>query len=53
MCIFFGPTPASRSPDEIRPASPVNPVGRILGDPKAFAAVRDGERIHVRLAETE
>ena len=53
LCIFFGPTPASRSPDEIRPASPVNPVGRILGDPKAFAAVRDGERIHVKLAETE
>jgi hypothetical protein len=53
LCIFFGPTPASFSPDEIRPASPVNPVGRILGDPKAFAAVRDGERIRVKLAEIE
>jgi len=52
LCIFFGPTPASRSPDEIRPASPVNPVGRILGDPRAFAAVRDGERIHVKSVET-
>ncbi|NOX45064.1 MAG: DUF3830 family protein [Caldiserica bacterium] len=48
LCIFFGPTPASRNPDEIRPASPVNPVGRVLGDPGAFAAVRDGERIRVK-----
>ena len=52
MCIFFGPTPASRHPGEIRPASPVNPVGRVLGDPKVFAAVRDGERISVQRAET-
>lgn len=51
LCIFFGPTPASRTPDEIRPASPVNPVGQILGDPKAFAAVRDGERILVKRVE--
>ncbi len=53
LCIFFGPTPASFGPDEIRPASPVNPVGKILGDPKSFDAVRDGERIRVKLAETE
>jgi hypothetical protein len=51
LCIFFGPTPASRSPSEVRPASPVNPVGRILGDPKIFAAVREGERILVRKVE--
>jgi len=35
FCIFFGPTPLSRG-DEIRPASPVNVVGRIVGDPKVF-----------------
>ncbi len=51
LCIFFGPTPASRTPDEIRPASPVNPVGRILGDAGVFAAVRDGERILVKRTE--
>ena len=28
FCIFYGPTPASEG-DEIRPASPVNPVGRV------------------------
>lgn len=49
LCLFFGPTPASRGPTEIRPASAVTPVGRILGDPKLFAKVRDGERIGVRL----
>jgi len=50
MCIFFGPTPASRSPGEIRPASPVNPIGRVLSDPKVFSKVRDGDRIVVRAA---
>ncbi len=31
FCIFYGQTPASVG-DEIRPASPVNPIGRVLGD---------------------
>jgi hypothetical protein len=31
LCIFWGPTPASRG-DECRPASPVNVVGRITSD---------------------
>ncbi|MCD6291519.1 MAG: hypothetical protein J7M34_13530, partial [Anaerolineae bacterium] len=38
FCIFFGRTPASVG-DEIRPASPVNVFGRVLGDPTAFKAV--------------
>ena len=41
FCIFFGPTPMSRG-DEIRPASPVNVFGRVIGDPKVFKAVRGG-----------
>ena len=44
FCIFFGPTPASRG-DEIRPASPVNVVGRIAGDARMFNAVRAGTRV--------
>jgi hypothetical protein len=48
LCIFFGPTPASRHPGEIRPASAVNPVGRVVGDPQVFAKVRDGDRIVIR-----
>ena len=31
FCIFYGQTPASGE-DEICPASPVNPIGRVLGD---------------------
>ena len=44
FCIFFGPTPASRG-DEIRPASPVNVVGRVHGDPTVFKKVRAGTRV--------
>jgi hypothetical protein len=50
ICIFFGRTPASKG-DEIRPASPVNVFGKILGDPKIFAQVRDGTRIRVEVSE--
>ncbi len=44
FCIFFGRTPVSRG-DEIRPASAVNPVGKIVGDPKVFKKVRAGETV--------
>ncbi|MDH5200094.1 MAG: cyclophilin-like fold protein [Candidatus Bathyarchaeota archaeon] len=49
FCIFFGPTPASRG-EEIRPASPVNVVGRVLGDPKVFKRVRGGEKVTLERA---
>ncbi len=35
FCIFYGATPGS-SEEEIRPASPINPVGRITSDPKVL-----------------
>ena len=41
FCIFFGPTPASLG-DEIRPASAVEVVGRLLGNPADFERVTDG-----------
>ena len=44
FCIFFGPTPISKG-DEIRPASGVNLVGRLLGDPQEFKKVFSGEKI--------
>jgi uncharacterized protein len=50
FCIFFGPTPASNG-NEIRPASAVNVFGRLLGDPKAFKSVADGERVVIEEAE--
>jgi len=46
FCIFFGPTPMSRG-DEIRPASAVNVVGRIAGDPAVFKRVRAGTRVRI------
>ncbi|MBP8645434.1 MAG: hypothetical protein KBH99_04850 [Syntrophobacteraceae bacterium] len=46
FCIFFGPTPISRG-NEIRPASAVNPVGKVMGDATAFKAVRDGEPVEI------
>jgi hypothetical protein len=49
FCIFFGPTPASHG-DEIRPASPVNVVGRLAGDAAAFKRVRSGARVVVERA---
>jgi hypothetical protein len=36
--------------DEIRPASAVNIVGKIIGDPKLFNEVRSGEKVRVRKA---
>jgi hypothetical protein len=50
FCIFFGPTPASRG-DEIRPASPVNVFGRLVGDPTVFKTVRDGEAVTIERVE--
>lgn len=49
FCIFFGPTPLSRGV-EIRPASPVNLVGRIVGDAKVFKRVSAGTRVTLRRA---
>jgi hypothetical protein len=42
FCIFFGPTPMS-SPGRIVPASAVNIVGKVIGDPTRFKGVI-GER---------
>lgn len=50
LCIFFGPTPISIG-NEIRPASPVNVVGRVLGDPEIFKTVKDKEKIIITKAE--
>jgi len=46
FCIFFGKTPASRG-DECRAASPVNVVGKIVGDARLFTKVRSGARVTI------
>ena len=49
LCLFFGPTPNSRG-DEIRPASAVNVVGQVVGDPTVMRQVRPGEPVVVEEA---
>ncbi len=44
FCIFFGRTPASTD-ENPRAASPVNVVGRVLGDPAAFRKVPAGATV--------
>jgi hypothetical protein len=50
FCIFFGPTPVST---DARPRaySPVNILGRVLGDATLFREVRDGETVTLARAE--
>lgn len=46
LCLFFGPTPMSRG-DEIRPASAVNMLGMLEGDPTVLKSVQPGTIIEV------
>jgi hypothetical protein len=46
LCLFFGRTPASRG-DEIRAASPITILGKIVGDPKTLKSVISGAEITV------
>lgn len=49
LCFFFGPTPASQSPQEIRPASPVEVIGRVLGEAKILETIPSGSRVEIHL----
>lgn len=44
FCIFFGPTPASQG-EEIRAASSVTIIGKVLSDPKVFLKVKEGAKV--------
>ena len=50
FCIFFGPTPMSRG-DEIRPASAVTVVGRVLGEATVFKKVAAGTLMRLEREE--
>ncbi len=50
LCLFFGPTLSSPNPNVIKPYSPVNVVGKILGEPKVLERVEEGEKIRVEKA---
>ena len=51
FCVFFGPTPISVG-DEIRPASAVNIIGKVDGDPTVLKAVRDGDKVVIEKIES-
>ena len=50
FCIFFGITPASRG-TEIRAASSVTVIGKVLGDSALFKKVTSGEAIKLELSD--
>jgi hypothetical protein len=52
LCVFYGPTPASRD-QRPRAYSPVNVCGRLLGDAALLRSTRSGARVHIVLADTE
>jgi hypothetical protein len=49
FCIFFGPTPVSTD-ERPRAYSPVNILGRVMGDATAFRSVRDGTKVRIARA---
>jgi hypothetical protein len=49
FCIFFGLTPMSRG-EKIRPASPVNVFGKVVGDATVLKQVVSGAEISVERA---
>ena len=52
LCVFWGPTPASRGPEEIRAASKVIPLGRLRIVPTPdLDSSRAGDSITVERAE--
>ena len=46
FCIFFGKTPQSTE-TEIKAASKVNVIGKIIGDPTIFKTVNNGDLVIV------
>ncbi|WP_432197212.1 cyclophilin-like fold protein [Streptomyces sp. bgisy027] len=50
LALPYGPTPISRG-EECRLASPCNVLGRLDGDPRLLATVRDGDPVRVELVD--
>lgn len=46
FCIFFGKTPSSTD-TQIRPASKVTPIGKLLENSKDWKKVKNGEKISI------
>ena len=50
FCIFFGPTPVSTD-EHPRAYSPVNILGRVIGDATRFRDVKGGMRVQIIRAD--
>ena len=50
FCIFFGPTPVSKG-EHPRAYSPVNILGKIVGDLSGLKAVQQGAKVRLQKAE--
>jgi hypothetical protein len=48
LCLFYGPTPISKSPDEILPYSPVNIVGKIITRDDILDEFKDGSTVVIK-----
>ena len=48
LCLFYGPTPISKSPEEILPYSPVNVVGKIMTKDDILDEIKDGRTIIIK-----
>ena len=48
LCLFYGPTPISKSHDEILPYSPVNIVGKIVSREDILDEINDSSTIVIK-----
>ena len=46
FCIFFRPTPVSKD-EKPRAYSPVNIIGKVLGDFSQLSSIQDGQRVRI------
>src|ERR671918_1187606 len=48
LCLFYGPTPISKSPNEILPYSPVNIVGKIITKDDILEEFKDDSTVVIK-----
>ena len=48
LCLFYGSTPISKSPDEILPYSPVNIVGKIINKDDILEEFKDHSTVVIK-----
>ena len=45
FCVFFGKTPITVDLNEIKPASPVNVFGKVIGDLNSLKLIQSGSKV--------